>query len=103
MMLSDKDRAFMQEEAGKAAALLRAIGNEHRLLILCLLIEFEELSVGSMMEYTQLSQSAFSQHLSKMREEGLVSYRRESQTLYYRIENTDVKKLIAPLKDIFCP
>ena len=50
-----------------------------------------------------LSQSALSQHLAKMREEGLVAYRRESQTLHYRIENPDVVRLIATLKTIFCP
>lgn len=50
-----------------------------------------------------LSQSALSQHLAKMREEGLVTYRRESQTLHYRIDNPDVAKLIATLKAIFCP
>ncbi|MGQ7908954.1 ArsR/SmtB family transcription factor, partial [Burkholderia sp. BC1] len=49
------------------------------------------------------SQSALSQHLAKMREEGLVTYRRESQTLHYRIDNPDVAKLIATLKAIFCP
>ncbi|WP_426453185.1 ArsR/SmtB family transcription factor [Acinetobacter sp. KB005] len=48
-----------------------------------------------------LSQSSLSQHLAKMREEGLVAYRRESQTLYYRIENPDIAKIIALLKSIF--
>ncbi|MDQ5892948.1 MAG: ArsR family transcriptional regulator, virulence s transcriptional regulator, partial [Pseudomonadota bacterium] len=77
----------MQDGAAKAAAMLRAIGNENRLLVLCLLIEKGEMSVGTLLEHIPLSQSALSQHLAKMREEGLISYRRESQTLYYRIEN----------------
>lgn len=102
MELIDKDKVFMQEGASKAAALLRAVGNEHRLLVLCLLIEHGELSVGALMEHFSLSQSAFSQHLAKMREEGLITYRRESQTLHYRIENQDVKQLVATLKDLFC-
>lgn len=93
----------MQEGAAKAAALLRAVGNEHRLLVLCLLIEHGELSVGALLEHIELSQSALSQHLAKMREEGLVAFRRESQTLHYRIDNPDVKKLVATLKAIFCP
>ncbi|GLW38030.1 transcriptional regulator [Pectobacterium carotovorum subsp. carotovorum] len=103
MTLSNSDREFMQEGAAKAAALLRAIGNENRLLALCLLIEHKEMSVGALLEHIPLSQSALSQHLAKMREEGLISYRRESQTLYYRIENQDVEKIVATLKGIFCP
>ncbi|HBP0979041.1 metalloregulator ArsR/SmtB family transcription factor [Comamonas sp. Y6] len=103
MTLSQKDQSFLQEGAAKAAAMLRAVGNEHRLLILCLLIEQKEMTVGALNEYVALSQSALSQHLAKMREEGLVAYRRESQTLHYRIENPDVSKLIATLKTIFCP
>lgn len=102
-MLSIKDRLFLQEGATQAAALLRAVGNEHRLLVLCLLIEHGELSVSALLEHIELSQSAMSQHLAKMREEGLVAFRRESQTLYYRIDNPDVKKLVATLKTIFCP
>lgn len=102
-MLSSKDRLFLQEGASKAAALLRAVGNEHRLLVLCLLIEHGELSVSALLKHIELSQSAMSQHLAKMREEGLVAFRRESQTLYYRIDNPDVKKLVATLKTIFCP
>ncbi|MBE5215125.1 helix-turn-helix transcriptional regulator [Pectobacterium sp. A535-S3-A17] len=103
MTLSDSDREFMQDGAAKAAAMLRAIGNENRLLVLCLLIEHGEMSVGTLLEHIPLSQSALSQHLAKMREEGLISYRRESQTLYYRIENQDVEKIISTLKGIFCP
>ena len=83
--------------------MLRALGNEHRMLVLCLLIEHGELPVGAMLEHLPLSQSALSQHLARMREEGLVTYRRESQTLYYRIDNPDVEKLIATLKAMFCP
>ncbi len=93
----------MQVGAARAAALLRAVGNEHRLLVLCLLIEWGELPVGALLERLPLSQSALSQHLARMRDEGLVVYRRESQTLYYRIANPDVERLIATLKQIFCP
>ncbi|MCL6329266.1 transcriptional regulator [Pectobacterium carotovorum subsp. carotovorum] len=103
MALSNSDREFMQDGAAKAAAMLRAIGNENRLLVLCLLIEHGEMSVGTLLEHIPLSQSALSQHLAKMREERLISYRRESQTLYYRIENQDVEKIVATLKGIFCP
>ena len=103
MAPSKNDRLFLQEGAAKAAALLRTVGNEHRLLVLCLLIEQGEMSVGGLLERVELSQSALSQHLAKMRDEGLVGFRREAQTLYYRIENPDVEKLVATLKSIFCP
>ena len=96
------EQAFLQQGAARAAALLRAVGNENRLLVLCLLIEQGELSVGDLLERIPLSQSALSQHLARMREEGLVTYRRESQSLYYRIANPDVQKLVATLKSIFC-
>ncbi len=93
----------LQQNAAKAAALLKAVGNEHRLMVLCLLIEHGELSVGALNELIDLSQSSLSQHLAKMREEGLVSCRRESQTVYYRIESPDALTLMTALKTIFCP
>lgn len=96
------DREFMQQGAARAAALLRTVGNEQRLLVLCLLIEQGEASVGTLLEQVQLSQSALSQHLARMREEGLVTYRREAQTLHYRIADSAVERLVAVLKDIFC-
>ncbi len=100
---SEINRLFLKEGATKAADLLRTLGNEHRLMVLCLLIEHEEMTVGSIHSQVALSQSALSQHLAKMREEGLVTYRREAQTLYYRIANPDVQKIVAILKEIFCP
>ncbi|WCM92331.1 metalloregulator ArsR/SmtB family transcription factor [Acidovorax sp. NCPPB 2350] len=99
--LSDQQR--LQQSAAQAAALLRAVGNEHRLLVLCLLIEHGEASVGTLLEQVDLSQSALSQHLARMREAGLVTYRREAQTLYYRIDDPAVEQLVAVLKRIFCP
>lgn len=97
------DMDFLQQGAAQAAALLRAVGNEHRLLVLCTLIQHGERTPGELQKVVGLSQSALSQHLARMREEGLVTFRRESQTLYYRIGDTNVEKLIALLKEIFCP
>ena len=101
--MSKQHRQFMRQAASQAAGLLRLVGNEHRLLVLCLLIEHGELTVGQLLDQVELSQSALSQHLARMREEGLIAFRREAQTLYYRIENPDAEKLIASLKAIFCP
>jgi DNA-binding transcriptional ArsR family regulator len=103
MTSNEKNRLFLQEGASKAAALLRAAGNENRLLVLCLLIEHKEMTVGALLDQVNLSQSALSQHLARMREDGLVTYRREAQTLYYRIDSPDVALLIGTLKRIFCP
>lgn len=91
------------DSAGKAAAMLKMLSNEHRLLVLCALIQHNELSVSALQAYVPLSQSALSQHLAKMRQEGLITYRRDAQTLYYRIHNPDVQQLMAALKSIFCP
>lgn len=97
------DLELLQDSAVQAAALLQAVGNPNRLLVLCLLMAQGEMTVGALNEMVALSPSALSQHLAKMREEGLVTYRREAQTLYYRIEDPRVGKLIGTLKDIFCP
>jgi len=94
---------FMRSGAQEAAAFLRLLSNENRLLILCLLLQHKELSAGALNESLDLTQPALSQHLSKLRDEGLITYRREAQTLYYRIANPDVAKLIDTLKTIFCP
>ena len=103
MSQSKSDIELLQESAEQAAALLQAVGNPKRLVILCLLIQQGEMSVGALNEMVALSPSALSQHLARMRQEGLVSYRRQAQTLYYRIEDPNVAKLIGTLKDIFCP
>lgn len=103
MRLNPQDQQFMQTGAAQAVALLRALGNEHRMLVLCLLMAQGEMTVGALLEYVPLSQSALSQHLARMREEGLVGFRRESQTLHYRVINPDVAQLIGTLRQMFCP
>lgn len=77
-------------------------GNENRLLILCYLIAHKEMKVRQIVDAVKLSQSALSQHLAKLREEGLVEFRRESQTLYYRIADPRVSKLIKAVKQLYC-
>lgn len=94
---------FMQASAAAAAEFLRMLSNEHRLLVLCLLLERKEMSVSEMLDEIGLGQSALSQHLAKLRAAGLVAYRRQAQTLFYRIENQNVGKMVAALKEIYCP
>ncbi|MDJ1158971.1 metalloregulator ArsR/SmtB family transcription factor [Chelatococcus sp. SYSU_G07232] len=82
--------------------MLRALANERRLMILCKLVEWGEANVGRLAEAVGLSQSALSQHLARMREEGVVTYRRESQTLWYRIADPRVEHLFATLHGLYC-
>ncbi|MFM9276373.1 ArsR/SmtB family transcription factor, partial [Pseudarthrobacter sp. NKDBFgelt] len=79
-----------------------SIANERRLVILCRLVERGEANVGDLAEAVGLSSSAVSQHLSILREQGVVGYRRESQTLWYRISDPRIERLFATLHDLFC-
>ena len=72
-------------------------------MILCKLVEWGEATVGTLVEAVGLSQSALSQHLAKMREEGIVTYRRESQTLWYRIADPRTETLLGHLQQLYCP
>ena len=96
------DLRAMQAKAGKVAALLAALANDRRLLILCKLVETGEATVGTLAEEVGLSQSALSQHLARMREEGIVAFRREAQTLWYRIADPKVETLFATLHRLYC-
>lgn len=103
MKLKERNLEFIRDGASDAAAMLRLLSNEYRLLILCLLLEYGEMSVSGLQEQLDLAQSALSQHLARLRRAELVTYRRDAQTLYYRIHNPDVVRLIAVLKNIYCP
>lgn len=101
-MSNKSDLSVLRRNAGVATSMLRALANERRLMILCLLISDEELSSGELADEVGLSHSAASQHLAKMRDEGLITFRREAQSIHYRIADPNVKRLIATLKAIFC-
>jgi ArsR family transcriptional regulator len=90
------------EKTAEVADVLRALANERRLAILCNLVERGEASVTSLAALVGLSQSALSQHLARMREEGLVTFRRESQTLWYRIADPRIEELLATLHKLYC-
>jgi ArsR family transcriptional regulator len=92
----------LKARAGQVADLLRAIANDRRLLILCRLVEGGEATVGQLAGDVALSQSALSQHLARMREEGLVTFRRDAQTLWYRIADARVERLLATLHRLYC-
>lgn len=97
------DFSVFEKQAGEAAAFLKAISNECRLLVLCYLAQAGELSAGELVDRVGLSQSALSQHLAKLREERLVSTRKEAQTVYYKISDPKAQQVLALLHDLFCP
>lgn len=84
-----------------ASALLKAIGNERRLAILCHLAEGER-SVRALEHQVGLSQSALSQHLARLRRDGLVATRRDAQTIYYSLHGPNVPTILRALHDIYC-
>jgi ArsR family transcriptional regulator, virulence genes transcriptional regulator len=91
----------MGVHAEDAARLLKALANERRLMILCLLVD-GEMCVGDINARVGLSQSALSQHLALLREDGLVRTRREGQTIYYAIEDGPARRIIEALHGIYC-
>ncbi|MFN4311989.1 MAG: ArsR/SmtB family transcription factor [Ferrovibrio sp.] len=91
----------LSASAAQASHFLRSLANEKRLLVLCQLMEGER-SVGSLAAQVDLSQSALSQHLTKLREDGLVATRRDGQTIYYRLADRRVEAIITLLYEQFC-
>ena len=90
-------------QAGEAVSLLKVMANEIRLLVLCHLAEADELSVGELMDRVGLSQSALSQHLARLRDEGLVATRKEAQSVFYRVSDPRAQQVLALLHQIYCP
>lgn len=95
------DPDSMRAHAADAARLLRVLGNDKRLMLLCLLAEGEH-SVGELNAQMELSQSALSQHLAVLREDGLVTTRREAQTIYYSLADGPARQVIQLLHDLYC-
>jgi DNA-binding transcriptional ArsR family regulator len=91
----------MQRNASDAVNLLKGLANESRLMIMCVLSE-GEVSVGQLNQRIKLSQSALSQHLAVLRDQELVQTRRESQTIYYRLADSDAMTIIQLLHKAYC-
>lgn len=91
----------MQDSAAEAEELLKAMANRHRLVILCQLIDAER-SVGELAEILDLRDANVSQHLALLRKDGLVTTRREGQTIWYAIASAPARKLVETLYQIFC-
>jgi ArsR family transcriptional regulator len=97
------DMSAFEDNAAEAAQVLKLLANERRLLILCRLVIDGEMSVRPLADAVGLSPSALSQHLARMRGEGLLATRREGQTIFYRIGDPDISRILKLLKEIYCP
>ncbi len=95
------DSADFHLKLPRAAALLKAMSNQHRLAILCHL-GLGERSVGELERLVGLSQSALSQHLSRLRQHGVVATRRDAQTIFYSLKGEEARRVIQTLHALYC-
>jgi len=95
------DFSKMEANVDKAVTLLKAMANNHRLMILCMLLD-KELSVSQLNQLIPVAQSSLSQHLAWLRREGFVCTRRESQTIYYSLDSKEVEAIISTLHGQYC-
>ena len=91
----------MEQAADQASDLMKALSSRHRLLIICQLLDGER-SVGELAAFLDLRDSTVSQHLALLRKDGLVSSRREAQTIYYSIESKPAREVLKTLYQAFC-
>lgn len=97
----DMDLAQLEANAQQASDLLKSMSNQHRLMILCQLLD-QELRVGDLEKRIGLSQSALSQHLARLRRDGLVKTRREAQTIFYSLQGGNASSVIDVLYGLYC-
>jgi DNA-binding transcriptional ArsR family regulator len=95
------DLELMRENATEAAGLMKLLGHPHRMMILCELKQ-DECSVSELSDKIGIPQSPLSQHLARMRHEGVVTSRREAQTVYYSLVGEEVGAVVALLYELYC-
>ncbi len=95
------DLERIQDNARRASTLLKAMSNQHRLMILCQLVPGEK-CVGELERIVGLSQSALSQHLARLRRDNLVATRREAQTIHYSLAGEEASAVIETLYGLYC-
>lgn len=96
------DLATFEANATSVAAVMKTLSNPRRLMVLCKLVEQGEMRVGDLAGAVGLSQSALSQHLALLREDGVVAFRRDAQTLWYRLADPRCEALLATLYQLYC-
>lgn len=100
-MVNTAELEQLRESAVQASNMLKALGNEYRLLILCHLLG-GELQVSELQSKIDLTQSALSQHLARLRHEGLVTTRRQSQAIFYSLAGEEVRRILEVLHELYC-
>jgi DNA-binding transcriptional ArsR family regulator len=95
------DPEALAEQAGKASALMGAMSNEKRLMILCQLVKREH-SVNELAELLKAPQSTISQHLALLRREGFVQARRDAQTQFYSLAGEEARAILETLQALYC-
>ncbi len=93
----------LEQRAAEAARMMRLLGHEKRLLVLCHLVAAGEMNVGELVAAVGLSQSALSQHLALLREDGLVTTRRDAQMILYRLADPRAAQILEFLRTLYCP
>ncbi|MGL6043207.1 MAG: ArsR/SmtB family transcription factor [Sandaracinobacteroides sp.] len=102
MLAPPLDPIQFAARANEVATLLAVLASPPRLMLLCKLAETGEMRVGALAEAVGLSQSALSQHLARLRAEGLVVARRAGQSISYRIADARVLRLMDVLHTLYC-
>jgi DNA-binding transcriptional ArsR family regulator len=97
------DLERLEARADEVATMLKALASRPRLMVLCKLVEHGEMRVSDLTDAVGLSQSALSQHLARMRDEGLIAFRREGQSLFYSVADPRCEALLATLHRLYCP
>lgn len=93
--------ATLKASADDACALLKALANPHRLMIVCSLVDGEQ-SVGALAQMLGVRETVASQHLGLLRREGLVAARRDGQTIYYGLHSRQARAVVETLSNLFC-
>ena len=91
---------LLDDAVESATSLLKAMANKHRLMVLIKLVD-REYSVKELERVTGLGQSALSQHLARLRRDGLVTTRKSAQTVFYRLSDRKTRKLLETLDNLF--
>lgn len=102
MKKPDMEKMASSSGLSEATAVLNLMSHGDRLRVLCNLSTEGELTVGELLERIDLSGSALSQHLAKLRKSGLVATRKDRQNVYYRVGREDVEKILGTLYELYC-
>jgi len=101
LLKQEDDTDALMENARRAAAFLKAIGHESRLVILCTLAEGEK-SVGELEKLLKQRQAGISQQLARLRSEGLVKARRDGKMVYYSLSSDEARAVVGIVYQMFC-